>query len=95
MSSRSSIVYTKHFHIYHECNYEQICVEFTPSGELNEAYEDPVITAEELVEMYLELEENLAYRVGKELVEQCRAKRAQEKEKRWAELIRPYTLDEA
>lgn len=57
MSTRSSIAYTDSIHIFEETNSGDICVELS-SSKVNEKYDSPVISEDELIKLYLELRDH-------------------------------------
>lgn len=59
MSTRSSIVHidTGMIHIYEEMISNEICIGISAQAKMNEKYQDPVISKQELKQIYLQLKE--------------------------------------
>jgi len=55
MSTRCSIVYTKNIHIYQEICGDEICIDLNEILPINEEYGTPVISREELYDIYKQL----------------------------------------
>lgn len=54
MSTRSTIVYTKGLHIYHECSDDEICINFPETFEdfkKNVKYDDIILSIDDLIEI--------------------------------------------